>query len=243
MPRRKSNKPRKVRMGQYCPEDEKNFCIAKKKYRDDYMLVSDFDIFPNQRIKVVDCLNNIDSVIKNISLEKVDNYKLETTTNSEEENKKIIRDINEIVDEKIEEDSQFNLFLEFYPDTYKYVIDLQDGYTMDYYRLLRVAGHAAKDLIEQLQKEHENNIKKEEAKKARKEEEGDEYEIRLKYDFEPMDRLDSLYISNFGIGIYKESSDENNSSKKDTPKKTKDIQIYYKGFNPNIDDSDPTAAL
>ena len=108
---------------------------------------------------------------------------------------------------------------------------------MDYYRLVRIACHAVKDLLEKLQHEHDNKKKREMAKKERKEAEGKKYKMNLKFDYEPIERFKHIKIISFGLGIYDiTESDDEQSKSEETLRNPREIIIDYDGLDPNETD-------
>ena len=232
MPRGKRNNDKMTKnQPKYCAEDMKNFCIQKKKYKDEMMVVSDYTIFPTNKLSVLQCLEDSNN-INNIGFKKVDN--LSEVNSSRKE--KSINNMNELLHNNLE-DKVYTLYLNLGYDTYKYVIELEDNYEMTYERLVRIGCHAVKDLISNLQHEHNNKKKQEMAKKERKEQEGKEYKMKLKYEFEPIEQLKNVVITSFGIGIfeiYEDEEGESSGRNEEKLRNPKEIIIDYFGFDPRI---------
>ncbi len=224
---------KKVRK-EYCSENPQNFCLQQKKYKSDAFLITDYDIFFDGRPKIMDLVGNIDNTLNNVTIKKTDNL---SGTNSNVLKEIVIRDVNQIVDKNVENDKIFIIYIQLRPDigsftdTYKYMIQLEDGYKMDYYRLLRIIGHSTKNLIEHIQKEHETKLKAEMAKKERKEANGGEYRMKVKYNFEPIDRMNEVFVKRIGIAIH--DSEEN-------VQEVKEIEVVINGFDTSLDEMEFT---
>lgn len=182
---------------QLCSENPKNYCLQqikpKKKEVDEY-IITDYDIFfENEKPKIIDLIHNIDNALKKTKIKKVDN--------SDDNLKEIIiTDVNQIIDERMNNNKIFTFYIELGEDLYKYIIQLEDNYEMDYYRVLRIIGHTTKNIIENMN----NN----------------------KGNFNPIDRLNKVYISRIGVVIH---------DSEDNVLKFKQFEVVIKGFDESLD--------
>jgi hypothetical protein len=198
-------------LGRSCTKNPKNVCIKKKKYRDDEILIGDYDIYMIDRknpvdedgeentveLSVIDLLKNTDNVLKNVVL-----YKLDNSTDEKEK----IYDIDKRVHRAFTNRSVYDLYITLdESDTYKFEIQLQKGFEMDYYRLFRIAAHSAEDLLKSIKSKEYGNR------------------------FNPIDRLKELKLTEFSIKVFQEGFETNN---KPLLKKNFEIYINYIHFDP-----------
>jgi hypothetical protein len=192
--------------GQNCTRNPRNVCIKRKKYRDDELLIADYDIYMVDRknpkdedgemntveVPVSELLKNMDKTIKDYKV-----FRLNNNTDQEEEVMLKDRVHRAFTKKKI-----YTLYLTLdESDTYKFIIQLQKGFEMDYYRLFRIASHAVKDLVYSLKSKDYGNR------------------------FNPRERLNKMLLSGFGIKVFRDGTNSSITN-------NLEIHINYINFDP-----------